>query len=984
MGKLRVFESFSGIGSMSMALRNLGIDFELVGTSEVDRYAILAYDAIHGNNEDIVIPSKEEMLQEFADKNIAYNFSSGKSEIPRGIKDITKLYKAHIRSKNFGDIQKINPEDLPEMDLYTYSFPCFIAGTKVLTNKGFINIEDISVGDLVMTHNNRFRMVLDTMNCQANEVYRLRTMCSDDIITTEEHPFYVREKYRIWNNEKRMYDRKFKEPQWVKAKNLNKDYYVGIAINQESKLPNWEGVEFEWSDGRKNRKSNILKEKFSMNEFWWIIGRYMGDGWLRHGSGIIICCAKDEVNEIKPYLEKLEFNYNLIEERAVYKFHIPFKEIGKYVEQFGKGALNKRLTNDIFDLPIHLLKSFLEGYFSADGHIEKNLQKATSISRELLYGIGQCVAKVYNRPFSIYKFERPKKAIIEDREINQHDTYILSFKEEVCKQDKAFYEDGYIWCPIRDINKEEFNGTVYNIEVEEDNSYVVQNIIVHNCKNISVAGQMAGLEKGSGTQSSLVWESIRIIEYHKPKYLLMENVKNLVSDKFMPYFKMICEELEKLGYNNYWSVLNGRDFNVPQNRERVMMLSIRKDVDKGVFGMPIGVPTTKRLKDVLDDEVEDRYYIPKPIMDKFIPNDNFKTLYNNDGQSPTQVGFIQKGEDGVQHQSNTVYDGNCVSCTLCAGDWKSPKMFMVEGKPIRLGGCFDEPNGSTHQAGSVWEKEGLSPTIDTMQGGYRQPLVFVNEPRIITERICQQVKVRKYEVDVEKLKVTLKQAKNNVGLTINQITEKLGVTKTTVEHWFRSDDCFSIPSEDIWFSLKELLNIETDEFDKSIMEWEIKDNEYDISNRVYNAEGICPTLTTAGESGTKKIKIEQQIMIDKSIKPSVRQNFERDIDKIANTEEGKIFNCECESGWQDNKVGVGISPTIRALNPHTCVYSDYKIRKLTPKECWRLMGFTDEDFFKAKDLGGLSNTKLYERAGRGIVVPMLEEIFRNMMKNEEE
>jgi DNA (cytosine-5)-methyltransferase 1 len=383
---------------------------------------------------------------------------------------------------------------------------------------------------------------------------------------------------------------------------------------------------------------------------------------------------------------------------------------------------------------------------------------------------------------------------------------------------------------------------------------------------------MAGLEKGSGTQSSLVWESLRIIEYHKPKYLLMENVKNLVSDKFMPYFKMICEELEKFGYNNYWSVLNGKDFDVPQNRERVMMLSIRKDVDKGVFCMPIGVPTTKRLKDVLDDEVEDKYCIPKPKMDKFIPNDNFKTLYNNDGQRPTQIGFIQKGEDGVQHQSNTVYDGNCVSCTLCAGDWKSPKIFMVEN----------------------------------------------DEPKIITERIVRKVKVRKYEVDIEGLKTTLKQAKSNVGLTIKQITEKLNVTKTTVEHWFRNDECFSVPSEDIWLELKELLKIETDEFDKSIMEWEIKDNEYDISNRVYNVEGICPTLTTAGENGTKTIK------------------------------------------------------------------DDYKIRKLTPKECWRLMGFTDEDFFKAKDLGGLSNTKLYERAGRGIVVPMLEEIFRNMIKNEEE
>ena len=125
MNKLRVFESFSGVGSMTMALRNLGIDFELVGTSEVDRYAILAYDAIHSNqNEEIEMPSKEEMLKEFNDKHIAYNFSSGKSEIPKGIRDIEKLYKAHIRSKNYGDIQLINPSDLPNMDLFTYSFPC--------------------------------------------------------------------------------------------------------------------------------------------------------------------------------------------------------------------------------------------------------------------------------------------------------------------------------------------------------------------------------------------------------------------------------------------------------------------------------------------------------------------------------------------------------------------------------------------------------------------------------------------------------------------------------------------------------------------------------------------------------------------------------------------------------------------------------------------------------------------------------------------
>ena len=122
--KLKVFEAFAGIGSQSMALRNLGIDYEVVGISEVDRWALLGYDAIHNEMYDIELPSKEEMLKEFYDKHIAYNFSTNKSEIPKRIEDIEKLYKAHIKNKNYGDIRLINVEDLPQMDLFTYSYPC--------------------------------------------------------------------------------------------------------------------------------------------------------------------------------------------------------------------------------------------------------------------------------------------------------------------------------------------------------------------------------------------------------------------------------------------------------------------------------------------------------------------------------------------------------------------------------------------------------------------------------------------------------------------------------------------------------------------------------------------------------------------------------------------------------------------------------------------------------------------------------------------
>lgn len=124
--KLRVFESFAGVGSQAMALRNIGVDYEVVGISEVDRYGLLAYASIHNGALEIEIeyPSKEQMLKEIEDKHIAYNFSTNKSEIPRRLDDIKKLYKAHILSKNYGDIRLINEKELPDFDLFTYSFPC--------------------------------------------------------------------------------------------------------------------------------------------------------------------------------------------------------------------------------------------------------------------------------------------------------------------------------------------------------------------------------------------------------------------------------------------------------------------------------------------------------------------------------------------------------------------------------------------------------------------------------------------------------------------------------------------------------------------------------------------------------------------------------------------------------------------------------------------------------------------------------------------
>lgn len=138
MNKLRVFEAFAGIGSQSMALRNIGVNYEIVGTMDVDKYAILAYDAIHNDNEKVEYKTKEEILEEINKKHIAYNFSTGKSEIPKKEEDLRKLYEAHVRNKNFGDIRLVDENILPDFDFFTYSFPCKnISNAGIFSGGGF-------------------------------------------------------------------------------------------------------------------------------------------------------------------------------------------------------------------------------------------------------------------------------------------------------------------------------------------------------------------------------------------------------------------------------------------------------------------------------------------------------------------------------------------------------------------------------------------------------------------------------------------------------------------------------------------------------------------------------------------------------------------------------------------------------------------------------------------------------------------------------
>lgn len=145
------------------------------------------------------------------------------------------------------------------------------------------------------------------------------------------------------------------------------------------------------------------------------------------------------------------------------------------------------------------------------------------------------------------------------------------------------------------------------------------------CQSYSVAGKQLGVNDPRGV---LFFDALKIIRLLKPKYCIAENVKNLTSRKFKEVFENMLAELEYAGYNNYWKVLNAKDYGIPQNRERVFIISIRKDVDDDSFRFPEPFDNGLRLRDFLEDEVDEKYYINQEKTEKLIRELENKEISN--------------------------------------------------------------------------------------------------------------------------------------------------------------------------------------------------------------------------------------------------------------------------------------------------------------------------------------------------------------------
>ena len=261
------------------------------------------------------------------------------------------------------------------------------------------------------------------------------------------------------------------------------------------------------------------------------------------------------------------------------------------------------------------------------------------------------------------------------------------------------------------------------------------------CQAFSVAGKMLG---ELDTRGTLFNEIIRIAEIKKPRYMLLENVKGLISKRHKETYEKIKSELSRIGYYVKINILNTKDYGIPQNRERIWFVCFKRKHDFEKFRFPEKEELRIFLKDILEDSVDEKYYLSEKQIKKLKEHCGKKNSINADiinciGTCFGRSGSLNKECESFARTNKALMIGN-LSRYKINSERSMP--FKEEGiswaltgdcgvgvlEPVRLFGIFDK-DGKRHQAGSVWDKNKISPTLDSMQGGYRQPIIVASRGR---------------------------------------------------------------------------------------------------------------------------------------------------------------------------------------------------------------------------------------------------------------
>jgi len=425
------------------------------------------------------------------------------------------------------------------------------------------------------------------------------------------------------------------------------------------------------------------------------------------------------------------------------------------------------------------------------------------------------------------------------------------------------------------------------------------------CTDISLAGKQKGME--DGTRSNYGYVFLETVENtpldERPKVLIMENVKALTSDTFRRDWDEIYNRLLKMGYKNYSQVLNAKDYGVAQNRERVFIISI---LGGGEYKFPPKEILTKRLKDYLEDEVDESYYLSDKML-SCLKGEN-----RDVGKYDIESAFRPLKEESPYGWTITTRPGSRPTDNFILEPIKIEK--VNESYSILHGGKWDK----MHDIGRrVYETTTVCPTIHTMGGGNL-------EPKII-EDFYKSREPREYE----NISPTIRAERSGL-MVVEENKSTIAIPEATQKGYALAEDGDGV-------------YIDRPHQKRGVVQ-----------------KGMIQTLKANGND--VGVVVQHKNVID---------SLDTFYDENGYLPE--FFNPYNNSEIKD------VAPTVttmadRLQSSATCLYNNnLRIRKLTARECWRLMGIDDKYYDRASKV--VSKSQLYKQAGNGIVVDVMAKIL---------
>jgi DNA (cytosine-5)-methyltransferase 1 len=533
-------------------------------------------------------------------------------------KECRVVYKDNYGIEPVSNVKDIDEKTMDDFDILCAGFPCFVAGTQTLTNNGYKNIEDVELTDKLLTHTGKFQNIVNLQRKIYNgDLFDLKIKYHPELITaTEEHPFYVREQKKVWNTSLQKYDYVYGVPEWKTASKLSINDYYGMVINDKQIIP-----EFTFEKIINQHKTEQINIKLDNLDYWFVMGYLVGDGWVEE------TCKSDGRS-----MHKIRFAINNKDENEIFERInrvIPItdkkSDTGKckkfgcadfvwfnILKKFGKYAHGKLIPEWVHDAPKEFIQEFINGYMKADGCIRNNVLQITTVSQNLAYGLQRLYLKL-GHIFSINKCIRPKTCVIEGRTVNQKDTYCIRGVLQRERNVSSFIEGNYVWYAPFKITKRETSQTpVYNFEVETDNSYVVENVCVHNCQAFSNGGKKKCFDDERGL---LFDEIVRIARAKQPRYMFLENVKHILKVSNGEVIAYIKSKIASIGYKLQLFQISPHNFGIPQQRERVYFVCVRNDIYNGtdvVLPTYLGKMEFQKFLDKKED-IHEKYFIKGDI-----------------------------------------------------------------------------------------------------------------------------------------------------------------------------------------------------------------------------------------------------------------------------------------------------------------------------------------------------------------------------------